>query len=112
MEDLGLSLLKLFVGHRSICGPEIHGALGHLSNSPAGADGLIVDLNLRELAMIFVEPFRINRVRESCACPIDKDLVRWWRFSLRPFTVGAANAKEREDTDRNKCFHHSSQTLL
>ena len=105
MKDLRLRLLKLFVGHWTVGRSEIDGALDDLANSPTRANRLIVDLNLRKLAMIFVEPLRINRVRESCACPIDKDLIRGRRCRLRPLTAGAANTEKRESQYQNNSFH-------
>src|SRR6059036_3356743 len=112
MKDLRLRLLKLFVGHRTVGRSEIDGALDDLSNSPTRANRLIVDLNLRKLTMIFVEPLRINRVRESCACSIDKDLIRRRSLSSSPLTIGAADAKEPKDTDGNNFLHSSSLRLF
>src|SRR5437870_13357458 len=105
MQDLRLGLLKLFVVHRTVGRSELDGALDDLSNSPTRANRLIVDLNLRKLAMIFVEPLRINRVRESCPCPIDKDLIRGRRCRLRPLILGTAYAEEPENQYRNNPLH-------
>src|SRR5208282_248438 len=46
MQDLGLGLRQLFVGHGAIAGSEIDGAVQNLANAAAAADRLVVDLNI------------------------------------------------------------------
>src|SRR5439155_26836731 len=51
-------------------------------------------------------------VRESCPCPIDKDLIRGRRCRLRPLTAGAANTEKRESQYQNNSFHTLPPLLI
>jgi len=49
-------LLNLIVGHGTVRRAKIDGSLGHLFDARAGAERLVVDLNLGEQLVVFVEP--------------------------------------------------------
>ncbi len=48
VQDLGLGLGQLLVGHGTVTGPEIHRLRQNLTNTAAAADGLVVELNARD----------------------------------------------------------------
>ncbi len=72
MKDLDLWLGELIVGHRHIRRAEIHRARQKLTNAAARSYGLIIDTDIRMQAMIFFEPFRIDRIRESGSRAVDQ----------------------------------------
>src|SRR5689334_20133299 len=59
--------LELLVGHGTVGCPEVNSAFGHLPDSAAGTDGLVVDLDVRVFFVILAEPLGIHGVREGCA---------------------------------------------
>ena len=60
----------LFVFHRAIARPEVNRARGHLCDSAAAPNGLVVDLNIRMQIVVLIEPLGINWVRERGACAV------------------------------------------
>src|ERR1700676_2476277 len=72
---LVMECLDLLVVHGAIRGSEIHGAFGNLLDAGTGTDGLVINFNIGILLVKFIEPFRINRVRESCARSVDEQWV-------------------------------------
>ena len=56
MQDLETRRLELIVGHRPIGGAEIDRLGRELRDAAARANRLVIDLNVRMLFMIFVEP--------------------------------------------------------
>src|SRR6266436_1727161 len=65
--------LELLVVHGTIGGAEIHGAFGDLFDAAARTDGLVVDLNIGILLVVFIEPLRIHGVRKRCARTVDRE---------------------------------------
>src|SRR3982075_767885 len=68
---LVLVSLELLVVHGAVGGAEIHGAFCDLFDAAAGTDGLIVDLKIGVLLVVFVKPFGIHGVRKRCARAVD-----------------------------------------
>src|SRR5437879_3320265 len=56
MKHLALHCRQLLVRHRSVAGAEINGSGSDLTDTATAADGLIVELNVRMLIVIFAEP--------------------------------------------------------
>jgi hypothetical protein len=72
VEDLELGdLAHLFGRHGHVGGAEIHGALGELADTTAGADRLIVNLHVGVGGMVFLKPLLINGRRERGARCVD-----------------------------------------
>ena len=69
MQNSGLGLRELLVGHRSVGSTEVNCSRQHLSNT--AADRLIVELNVRVRLVVFTEPLLINGVRESSTRAVD-----------------------------------------
>ena len=72
---LVLVSLHLLVVHGAVGSAEIDGAFGDLLDARAGADGLIVDLNVTVGLVVLVEPFRIDGIREGGAGAIDQQIA-------------------------------------
>ncbi len=72
MEDLELGLRELFVAHGAVGGAEINRAGLQLADAAAGADGLIIDLNIGMRGVVDVEPFGIDGVGERSAGGVEK----------------------------------------
>jgi hypothetical protein len=94
--------LQLFVGHGTIGRPEKHGLVADLADAAAGSDRLVVDLHLRVLLVVLVEPLRVDRVREGRAGAVD--LLRPTGGRLR-VVLGrlAAAAGDRSETEGDGC---------
>ena len=74
VQDLGLGLRELLVGHGTVAGAEIHGLRQHLTNAATASDGLVVELNIRMGLVVFAEPLLVHRIGESCASPVQSCL--------------------------------------
>ena len=61
--DLGRS--QLLVGHGTIAGAKINNARGHLADTAAAANRLIVDLDPGMSRAVFAKPLGINRIGEG-----------------------------------------------
>ena len=83
VQDLGFRLGQLLVGHRTIGGAKIHCTRQHLADSAAAADGLVIDLNLRMLLVVFAEPLRIDGIRKGRARAVQRRLGEQGRRSQR-----------------------------
>src|ERR1700753_4050507 len=90
--------LHLLVVHRAVRGAEINGAFGNLLDPGAGADRLIVDLNVTVSLVVFVEPLGVNGVGESSACTVDQ------KIALR---VERDCSGENDDKQSGKLSKHS-----
>src|SRR5580765_7796903 len=88
--------LKLLVCHGAVGSAEIDSPFGHLPNSAAGTDGLVVDLNVWVFLVILTEPLRIHGVREGGASTGER------QSTLRP-----DYASESKDGQKDTCdsFH-------
>ena len=65
MQDGDLGRRELLVGHRAVGGAEVDRALGDLPDATPAADRLVVDLEVGEAFVEFVEPLGVDRVREG-----------------------------------------------
>src|SRR5258708_37690581 len=70
---LVLIALELLVVHGTIRGAKIHGSFGDLFDAAAPTDGLVVDLNIGILLVVFIEPLRVHGVRKRCARTVDRE---------------------------------------
>jgi len=68
-----LKSLELLVVHGAIGSAEVHGAFGDLLDAAAGTDGLIVDLKIGVLFVVFVKPLGIHGVRKCRARAGDRE---------------------------------------
>ena len=75
VQDLGLGLGQLLVGHGAIAGAEVHSLRQDLTNAAAAADRLVVELDIRMGLVVFAEPLLVHRIRKSSACPIQSCLA-------------------------------------
>jgi len=66
-----LGALNLLVIHGAVGGTEVDRTLGDLTDAAAGADGLIIDLDVGILLAVFAEPFGVDRVGEGRPCSVD-----------------------------------------
>src|SRR5258706_3541825 len=71
MQDRGLGLTELLVGHGTVGRAEVDRALEDLADAAAAADRLIVDL-YAGLLVVRVEPLRVDRIGERGACAVDQ----------------------------------------
>ena len=73
MQHLDLGIRQLLIGHRTVAGAKVHHAFGHLANTAAAADRLVVDLHIRVRFTVLAKPFLVNRVGErgARACQFD-----------------------------------------
>ena len=55
----------LLILHGAVAGSEVNSASSYLRNSAAAANRLVVDLNIGVLLMVFIKPFRVDRIREG-----------------------------------------------
>ena len=62
---------ELIVGHRAVGGAEVYRSFGDLANTPAGADGLVVDLHVRMHLAVCTEPLGVDGVREGRPGSVD-----------------------------------------
>ena len=72
MQDFEFGLRQLLVAHGAIGSAEINGAGLQLADAAAGADGLIIDLNIGMCGVVNVEPFGIDGIGERGAGGVEK----------------------------------------
>src|SRR4051794_5409916 len=71
VKNLYLRLAELFIRHWAVTGAELNSLREHLADTAAATDGLVVDLNITMLLVVFAEPLGIHRIRKSSACGVD-----------------------------------------
>ena len=79
--NLRLGLRQLLIVHRAVGGAKIHCARQHLADSAAAPDGLVIDLNLRMLLVVFAEPLGIDGIRKGRPRAVQRRLGKQGRRS-------------------------------
>src|SRR5439155_2894770 len=100
MINLLFGLAQLFVRQGPVRRAEIDGARQKLPDATAGANRLIVDLNIRVELMVFVEPLRVDRIGEGGARAVDLKSVGWRR--RRTGRKGGRKPQQENRADHRK----------